>query len=63
MNEIETIERRKNFDLMFDIERLEKAVMREIWTNIAEGNAIDIHRIIATEMFMQVHEFTQSIIN
>jgi len=63
MNTIETIERRKNFDILFDIEHLEKAVMREVWTNLAEGRKVDIEKIIATEMFIQVHEFTQSIIN
>jgi len=63
MDTIETIERRKNFDMMFDVDRFEKAIMREVWTNIAEGRKVDIEKIIATEMFMQVYEFTQSILN
>lgn len=63
MNDIETIERRKNFDMIFDIEQFEKAVMGEVWANLAEGKKVDIEKIITTEMFTQVHEFTQSIIN
>ena len=63
MNTTETIGRKKLLEMDFDLDRLEQAVMKEIWESIAEEKTIDIHKVIERETFIQLHEFTQGLVN